>query len=446
MSKKNHDRPLGFCSATGAVIATMIGAGIFGATGGFAHELGSDTNVLLVWLFCGLLALTGALSFGELGAMMPRSGGCYTYNRHLYGNTAGYLSGVLSFLLAFVGAAAFITLLLGVYVQEIIPGIPPAATASAVVLVFTLIHSIGLREGNYVNNFFTIFKVGVILAFIVAGFQANVEPTVNPAATNPGVFSAPFASAMLTASFAYLGWETSSWIAGDIHDPKRNLPRSLIAGTVFVTVLYLLLNSVFLRAQSASTMTGEIEAIGLHATKILFGPAASQWFKWMVVVLLISTTSTILMVGARLVASMARDSQLPAMLGRPSPTRAPQNALILQAALTLIFIFAANSVGSVGTILDYIGLPLTLIMGSTVAGVFVLRKREPKTERPFRVPLYPVTPLIFLGLSAWMALSAITLNWKTAAASAATVLIVWALKPVLTGGEASSSPDSSQNH
>jgi len=446
VSEKKHERPLGFWSATGAVIATMIGAGIFGATGGFAHELGTDTNVLLVWLFCGGLALTGALSLGELGAMMPRSGGCYTYNRHLYGDTAGYLSGVLSFLLAFVGAAAFITLLLGVYVQEVIPGIPPAATASAVVLIFTLVHCIGLREGNCVNNFFTIFKVGVILAFIVAGFQADVKPTVNPAATNPGVFSAPFASAMLTASFAYLGWETSSWIAGDIRDPKRNLPRSLIAGTVFVTVLYLLLNTVFLRAQSASTMTGEIEGIGLHATKILFGPAASQWFNWMVVVLLISTTSTILMVGARIVSTMARDGQLPAVLGKPSPTRTPQNALILQATLTIIFIFAANSVGSVGTILDYIGLPITLIMGATVAGVFVLRRREPKTERPFRVPLYPVTPLIFLGLSVWMVLSAITQNWKTAAASAATVLIVWALKPVLTGGATSTSPNSSQNH
>ena len=136
-------RQLGLFSATAAVIATMIGAGIFGATGGFAHQLGTDANVLLVWLFCGLLALTGALSLGELGAMMPRSGGCYTYNRYLYGNTAGYLSGVLSFLLAFVGAAAFITLLLGVYVQEIIPGIPPAATASAVVLIFTLVHCIG---------------------------------------------------------------------------------------------------------------------------------------------------------------------------------------------------------------------------------------------------------------------------------------------------------------
>jgi APA family basic amino acid/polyamine antiporter len=423
VSEKTHERPLGFWSATGAVIATMIGAGIFGATGGFAHELGTDTNVLLVWLFCGGLALTGALSLGELGAMMPRSGGCYTYNRHLYGDTAGYLSGVLSFLLAFVGAAAFITLLLGVYVQEIIPGIPPAATASAVILVFTLIHCIGLREGNYVNNFFTIFKVGVILAFIVAGFQANVEPTVNPAAANPGVFSAPFASAMLTASFAYLGWETSSWIAGDIRDPKRNLPRSLIAGTVFVTVLYLLLNTVFLRAQSASTMTGEIESIGLHATKILFSPAASQWFNWMVVVLLIST-----------------------VLGRPSPTHAPQNALILQAVLTLIFIFAANNKDSVDTVLTFIGLPLTLIMGATVAGVFVLRLREPKTERPFRVPLYPVTPLIFLGLSIWMVVSAIAQGWKTAAASAVTILIVWALKPVLTGGATSTSPDSSQNH
>ncbi len=432
MSEKNHERPLGFWSATGAVIATMIGAGIFGATGGFAHELGTDTNVLLVWLFCGGLALTGALSLGELGAMMPRSGGCYTYNRHLYGNTAGYLSGVLSFLLAFVGAAAFITLLLGVYVQSILPGIPPVATASVVVGVFTLIHSIGLREGNCVNNFFTIFKVGVILAFIVAGFQANVETVTDSAAKNPGVFSAPFASAMLTASFAYLGWETSSWIAGDIRDPKRNLPRSLIAGTVFVTVLYLLLNAVFLRAQSASTMTGEIEGIGLHATQILFGPAASYWFNLMVIVLLLSTTSTILMVGARIVAAMAKDGQLPAALGKPSPTRAPQNALILQAALTIIFIIAANNVGSVGAVLDFIGLPLTLIMGATVAGVFVLRQREPKRERPFRVPLYPITPIIFLGLSLWMVVSAIGQGWKTAAASAATVLIVWALKPLLT--------------
>jgi APA family basic amino acid/polyamine antiporter len=103
-------------------------------------------------------------------------------------------------------------------------------------------------------------------------------------------------------------------------------------------------------------------------------------------------------------------------------------------------------VGSVGTILDYIGLPLTLIMGATVTGVFVLRRREPKTERPFRVPLYPVTPLIFLGLSIWMVVSAIAQGWKTAAASAVTILIVWALKPVLTGGATSTSPDSSQNH
>ncbi|MFP6903485.1 MAG: amino acid permease, partial [Verrucomicrobiia bacterium] len=133
--------------------------------------------------------------------------------------------------------------------------------------------------------------------------------------------------------------------------------------------------------------------------------------------------------------TMARDGQLPAVLGRPSPTRAPQNALILQAVLTIIFIFAANSVGSVGTILDYIGLPLTLIMGATVAGVFVLRRREPKRERPFRIPLYPITPLIFIGLSIWMALSAITQNWKTAAASAGTVLLVWAVKPLLTRAE-----------
>ena len=424
----------------------MIGAGIFGTTGTFAYLLGSDTDVLLVWLFSGLLALTGALSLGEIGAMMPRSGGCYTYNRYLYGDTAGYLSGVLSWLLAFVGALAFITLLLGEHVQNIAPGLPPAATASAVVLFFTLIHCIGLREGNGVNNFFTVFKVGVILAFIVGGFLVDAPAEVKVRESAPGIFSTVFASSMLKTGFAYLGWETSVWIASDIADPKRNLPRSLIAGTVFVTVLYLLLNAVFLRAQSATAMTGEITEIGLHSAQLLFSPAASEWFNWMIIVLLLSTTSTILMVGARIVAAMARDRQLPALLGRPSPTRAPQNALILQAIVTIGFIVAIVYVNSVGQVLDYLILLITLIMGATVAGVFVLRHREPKTERPFRVPLYPITPLIFLGLSIWMVVSATYQNWKTAVASAITVLIVWALKPVLTGGETASAPDSSQNH
>ena len=195
----NH-RQLGLFSATAAVIATMIGAGIFGATGGFAHQLGTDSNVLLVWLFCGLLALTGALSLGELGGMMPHSGGSYSYNRHIYGPTAGYLTGVLSSLLAFVGAAAYVTLLLGHHVQQLMPGLTPPVTATIAVIVFSFVHCAGLREGTWINNAFTVFKVGVIVTFIVAGFSVSAKAVPIEEVSNPGVFSAPFAAAMISAS------------------------------------------------------------------------------------------------------------------------------------------------------------------------------------------------------------------------------------------------------
>jgi APA family basic amino acid/polyamine antiporter len=427
-------RQLGLFSATAAVIATMIGAGIFGATGGFAHQLGTDANVLLVWLFCGLLALTGALSLGELGAMMPRSGGCYAYNRHLYGDTAGYLSGVLSWLLAFVGALAYITLLLGHHVQQFAPDLPPAAAASIVVVLLTAAHCFGLREGNWMNNAFTIFKVGVILAFIVAGFSVPAQAELNTTIDTSGILTAPFASAMISVSFAYLGWETATWIAGDLRDPQKNLPRSLIVGTAFVTGLYLLLNIVFLRAQSVTTMEEKIDGIGLHAAELLFSGNVSTWFNYMIIAVLLSTTSTILMVGARILAAMAQDGQLPAVLAKTNAREAPIPSLVVQAIFTIIFVWAASSHGNADNVLVLIGMPTTVIMGAAIAGVLILRHREPDTERPFRVPLYPLPPLLFLALSIWMLISTFQYKWQASLGSLALVLIAWLLKPLLTRG------------
>ena len=438
MSEKTSDRPLGFWSATAAVVATMIGAGIFGATGGFAHELGNDGLVLLVWLACGLLALTGALSLGELGAMLPRTGGCYAYNRHLYGETAGYLSGVLSWLLAFVGALAYVTLLLGHHVQHFVPGLPPAATASVVIAILSAIHCLGLREGNWVNNAFTIFKVGVILAFVIAGFSAPAQATPELAISTKGMISSPFAAAMISASFAYLGWETATWIAGDLKDPQRTLPRSLIAGTAFVTGLYILLNIVFLRAESAATMEGRIDSIGLHAANLLFSGNVSTWFNCMIIAVLLSTTSTILMVGSRILAAMAKDGQLPAPLAKTTPRDAPVNALGLQAICTIAFVVAASSHGNADNVLVLIGMPTTVIMGAAVAGVLILRRREPNADRPFRVPLYPLPPLLFLGLAVWMLIATLQYKWQARIGSVILVAVIWTLKPLLAKGRSKS--------
>ena len=432
MDNASNDQPLGFWSATAAVVATMIGAGIFGASGGFAHQLGSDANVLLVWLFCGLLALTGALSLGELGAMLPRSGGFYAYNRYLYGETVGYLSGVLSWLLAFVGALAYITLLLGYHLQQFMPALAPAASASIVVAILSAVHCFGFREGNWMNNALTVFKVGVILAFVIAGFSVPAEAEFSTSMDfRRGILSAPFASAMISASFAYLGWETSTWIAGDLRDPQKTLPRSLIAGTAFVTCLYLLLNVVFLRAQSVSTMKGSIDGIGLHAAQILFSGNVSTWFNCMIIVVLISSTSTILMVGARILSTMAQENQLPSSLGQTNSRKSPVSALVLQAIFTIIFVWAANSHGNADNILVLIGMPTTVIMAGAVAGIFILRKREPDRERPFQIPLYPLPPLLFLGLAIWMLVATLQYRWQASLGSLILVILIWLLKPVL---------------
>jgi len=413
----------------------MIGAGIFGATGGFAHKLGTDTNVLLVWLFCGLLALTGALSLGELGGMMPKGGGSYTYNRHIYGSTAGYLSGVLSWLLAFVGAAAYVTLLLGHHVQLLAPSVPPPLTAALVVGVFSIIHCTGLRQGTWVNNAFTVFKVGVIVAFIAAGF--SVPPKAVPVAvvSDPGILSAPFAAAMISASFAYLGWETTTWIGGEVANARRNLPLSLIVGTLFVTTLYLLLNIVYLRALPAAAMVGEsgqgLQGIGQHAANILFSGNVSQWFNLMIIVVLLSTTSTIIMVGARILQAMAAEGQLPAWVRRRNRRDVPANAILIQAIALVTFIGAASTHQNTDKILLFIGLPTTFIMGGAVLGVLLLRRRERNRDRPFRVPLYPLPPLLFVALAAWMVISTIQYEWRASLGSAVLVVIVWALKPVL---------------
>ncbi len=432
---ESNRRQLGLFSATNAVIATMIGAGIFGATGGFAHKLGTDTNVLLVWLFCGLLALTGALSLGELGGMMPKGGGSYPYNRHIYGPTAGYLSGVLSWLLAFVGAAAYVTLLLGHHVQLLAPSVPPPITAALVVGVFSVIHCTGLRQGTWVNNAFTVFKVGVIVAFIAAGFSVPAKAVPVAVVSDPGILSAPFAAAMISASFAYLGWETTTWIGGEVANARRNLPLSLIVGTLFVTTLYLLLNMVYLRALPAAAMMGEsgqgLQGIGQHAANILFSGNVSQWFNLMIIVVLLSTTSTIIMVGARILQAMAAEGQLPAWVRRRNRRDVPANAILIQAIALVTFIGAASTHQNTDKILLFIGLPTTFIMGGAVLGVLLLRSRERNRDRPFRVPLYPLPPLLFVALAAWMVISTIQYEWRASLGSAVLVVIVWALKPVL---------------
>jgi APA family basic amino acid/polyamine antiporter len=179
-------------------------------------------------------------------------------------------------------------------------------------------------------------------------------------------------------------------------------------------------------------MEEKIDGIGLHAAEILFSGNVSTWFNYMIIAVLLSTTSTILMVGARILAAMAQDGQLPALLAKTNAREAPIPSLVVQAIFTIIFVWAASSYDNADNVLVLIGMPTTVIMGSAIAGVLILRHREPDTERPFRVPLYPLPPLLFLALSIWMLISTFQYKWQASLGSLALVFIAWLLKPLLT--------------
>ena len=180
-------------------------------------------------------------------------------------------------------------------------------------------------------------------------------------------------------------------------------------------------------------MEGPIDGIGLHAAQILFSGNVSIWFNCMIIVVLVSSTSTILMVGARLLATMAKDNQLPVTLAKTNKRESPVRALGIQSFFTVAFVWVASSHNNADNVLVLIGIPTTVIMARAVAGVLILRKREPDTERPFSVPLYPLPPLLFLGLSVWMLVATLQYKWQASLGSVALVFVAWLLKPVLKG-------------
>lgn len=427
------NRVLGLGSSTALVIAAMVGAGIFTTTGLIAPGLGSGAALLAAWAISGLLALMGALCYAELGAAQPEAGGEYVYCERAYGPTVGFLTGVVSTFVGFAVSLAGIALPFGAYLASLMPHWDARLSGSAAVIAFALVHAWGVREGARVNDAATVIKVLLMLAF--AGFGLFAQPTAAAPSAAPALGAsmtgAPFASALVTLAFAYLGWNMACYLGGEVTDPARNLPRALLLGTGFVTVLYLVVNWVYLRAASVEEMVdaeGEgVVEIGAFVAERLFGDQVATWFTLLVLLILLSTLSAMTMGGARLIYAMAQRGQLPAAFARLNARGAPVRALQLQTLLALGVVWY----GDLGRIYTYIGVLVTLSAALTCFAVIVLRRREPEAERPFRVPLYPLPPLAFSLLAAWMIYNAVVYAPACVAVSAATLLGALALRPLL---------------
>ncbi len=418
-------RRVGSSTATMVVVASMVGTGVFTTTGLLVRDLRTPAAVLAAWAVGGVLALCGALSYGELAAALPRNGGEYQLLGRIYHPALGFAAGIVSLVVGFSAPLAASALAFGHYLSAVAPGLPPVPSAVGIVVLASALHAFHVRLGGRVQTAVTALEVALAMAFVAAG-AVRGEPARLLAGAGGGGGAAPFATALIYVSFAYSGWNGAVYLAGEVKEPSRTMPRALLAGTALVVGLYLALNAVFLAAAPAGDLSGVVE-VGHVAAVRLLGPGAGRVLSALVALVLASSVSAMLMAGPRVYEAMGIDYPALSILARRTRHGGPVVAVAFQAAVAVGMVATA----SFGALLVYIGFTLSLMTGLAVAGVAVLRRREPSLERPYRTWGYPVTPLLFVGLSAWMVAHALFENAASSWAGLATVAAALALHALL---------------
>lgn len=400
MRPSPEKRPVTLFSASIIVIANMIGTGVFTTLGFQLDSLPSAFAVLCLWVLGGIGAFCGALCYGELGAMMPRSGGEYTFLSDIYHPALGFLSGWISIVAGFAAPIALAAIALGEYSGAVFPGIDKSVLAVSAILILTVIHVSDVKFGCYFQNFFTVGKIILIVTLIVAGFGAAHPQhlTLIPASADvKAVFSPAFAISLVYVFYAYSGWNSASYIAGEIQNPERNLPLSLFIGTVIVSLCYVLINFIFLYSVPMSELAGKID-VGYLSAKSIFGRRGGAIMTLLICFALTSSLSSLIMVGPRVTQAMSCDMKFFGFLSMKNKRGAPVAAIMLQSSVA-IFLTLTSTFNSV---LTYVGFTLALFSSLAVLGVILLRIKEPRRPRPFKTWGYPVTPALFLMLYGWM--------------------------------------------
>ncbi|MFN2287245.1 MAG: APC family permease [Chromatocurvus sp.] len=386
--------------AAAIVIANMIGTGVFTSLGFQLVEIQSAPVLLALWAVGGLSALCGAMCYAELGAALPRSGGEYNFLGQIYHPMAGFISGWVSATVGFAAPTALAAMTFGSYLSAVFPALSAIWLASGVIVVLTVAHCSSHRGSGGTQRWLTLLKLLLILGFSAAALLSNDSGQLTTFAPSPGdgalLFSGAFAVSLIYVNYAYSGWNAATYITGELENPSRNLPRVLIASTALVCVSYLVLNYVFLSVAPMDAMVGKVE-VGYVAATYAFGDAGATIMGILLALLLISTVSAMILAGPRVLQSIGEDFPVFRRLSGVNRDGIPALAVSVQAGIALIFLWSA----SFDRILVFSGATMALNTFFTVAGVFVLRARRRDVPRPFRIRLYPLPPLIFLGITGW---------------------------------------------
>ena len=436
-------RGLGLMAATSLTVAGVIGTGVFLKARVMTCNVGTPGLVLLAWVVAGGLSLAGALTYAELGAMMPEAGGEFVFVRRAYGRFWAFVFGWTRFFIAGSGGAAALATGLAIFVNVVTGGVlgahavhvfgQPGITISGVsavgvlaIMIVTLINSAAVRVGGHVASTMAVAKfiliVGLgVAAFLLGGgtwdhFQqsglAGVCEGVPPSARG-GLTG--FGAAMLAALWAYNGWNEVSYVAGEVKNPQRNLPLAFIGGIGIVGAMYVFVNLAyaFVLPPLAIASVSLSSSVATEVAATFLGPVAVKVMAGALVISIFSALQVMTMLNARVPFAMATDGLFFRWVARISPrTRVPVRALALQATWSSVLVLS----GSFDALTDYAMFAILGFIGLVAASVFVMRRRQPDLPRPYRTWGYPVTPTLFLAVTALVILNTVITAPRQAAA------------------------------
>ena len=360
-------------AAVSLVVANMIGTGVFTSLGFQLADIRSVFALMMLWLVGGIAALCGALTYAELGANLPRSGGEYNFLTRLYHPAVGFISGWISVTVGFAAPIALAAMTFGAYLSASVDGVSPVLAASLLVMTMTVLHCFSRKASGSAQD-------------------ADI------------LFGGAFAVSLIYVNYAYMGWNAATYITSELDDPQRSLPMILFVGTLFVMLIYLALNFVFLYTAPMDSMQGKIE-IGVIVAERAFGEAGGKAMGIGLALLLISTVSAMVIAGPRVLQVIGEDFAIFRFLSATNKNGVPAVAIVCLGTLSIVFILTATF----ESILVFSGFILGVNTLFTVIGVFVIRWRKLNIDGAYRTFGYPVTPIIYLLITLWT-LSYILIN------------------------------------
>jgi APA family basic amino acid/polyamine antiporter len=436
MKTENQEfkKSLGFIDSTALVAGSMIGSGIFIVSADIARHLGSPGWMLVVWVITGLMTIFAALSYGELASMMPKAGGQYVYLREAFNPLAGFLYGWTFFTVIQTGTIAAVGMAFAKFAGVLIPwfsesnvllnlGVIKINTvhllAITSILILTINNLMGIRNGKWVQNVFTFLKVGLLIGFIILGLFMAKNPEA--VALNKSYFWDPVSLdgqpiagwaliaaigvAMVGSLFSSDAWNNITFAAGEVKNPKRNIPLSLVTGVALVTVLYILANFAYLNAlplRGTPGVAGVFESGIQHAANDrlgtasmygLFGSMAALLMAAFVVISTFGCNNGLILSGARVYYAMAKDNLFFKSAGKLNKNSVPAAGLKVQALWASLLCLS----GTYSNLLDYVVFAVLIFYVLTIAGIFVLRRKLPDVERPYKTFGYPVVPVLYIA-------------------------------------------------